>query len=926
MGQDKYTFATGTNANFIEDLYKEFSKNPESLDASWQKFFEGYEFAMNSGASSSSPERGDEGKVEAYINAHRRLGYLSANLNPLLPKREVPESLRPEFYGLKDIDPNKKFITTDLAQGEMTFAQIQTKLQETYCGTIGPDFQESNDVESVLWLQDIMESRNNKPSFSPESKKRILTKLAEAESFEHFVHNRYLGQKRFSVEGLDALIPLLDALIDEAAKLGVQEITMGMAHRGRLNVLTHILQKPYEKVFLEFEGNTFLSSEIEGDVKYHMGYAHEVETFSGKKMRLYLSPNPSHLEAVNAPVEGFTRARQEQSQGEETIVPVLLHGDASIIGQGVVAEVFNLSQLKSYKTGGTIHIITNNQIGFTTNPVDGKSCPFSSDISKMIRTPVLHVNADDPEAVIWVTQIAVAYRNTFKKDIVIDLIGYRRNGHNETDEPSFTQPLMYKVIAQHPTAFQIYSQQVLKEGILKEEDIASLLQTIKDRLNAAHTNVKSKAFLDHPAQVPASFQAILAYRKPDRNEVMAPVSTAVAEAKLKELAHAITETRKNFNPHPKIIRVLESRRKMLEGKGAIDWAFAELLALASLASESYPVRLSGQDSKRGTFSSRHAVLFDHESGEADELLRKKDWAPVDIINSPLSELACLGFEFGYSVGSPRTLVLWEAQFGDFVNGGQILLDQFLVASEAKWQQTSGLVLLLPHGHEGMGPEHTSARPERFLQSCGNLNIQVCNVTSPAQLFHLLRRQVLRKFRKPLILMTPKSLLRHPKVISSIQEFTSATFQELIDDPYVTDGKKAERLLMCTGKIYFELNALQESSADLARIPILRLEQIYPFPYEALSELIRKQYPKVREVVWVQEEPENMGAWSFVHSRLLRIADTIESVRYVGRKNSGSTAEGSSKAHALEQKRILEEAFALGGAKESKLVAKHSKKS
>ena len=908
MGFDRYTFASGSNAEFIEGLYEEYRGDPQTLEESWQKFFEGYEFALNS-TTGYKNERRDGANVEAYINAYRRFGYLSAHLNPLVAKPEIRENLKPEFHGLEKIDPKRKFVSVNFGEGEMTLAEITKKLQDTYASSIGPDFRESNDVEAIHWLQKTMESCNNKPSFSHEVKRRIAQKLAEAESFETFLQARYLGQKRFSVEGLDSLIPLMDTLVDEAAQLGTQEIILGMAHRGRLNVLSNILQKPYEHILLEFEGSNFNPYDIEGDVKYHLGYASEIETVSGKKMRIYLAQNPSHLEAIDAPIQGFTRARQEKL-GQESILPILVHGDASIIGQGVVAEVFNLSQLKSYETGGTLHIITNNQIGFTTNPEDARSCSFSSDISKMIRTPVLHVNADDPEAVVWVTKIAVAYRNQFKRDIVIDLVGYRRHGHNETDEPGFTQPLLYKRIAEQKTAYHSYAKKLVEDGVLNESELESMIQAVKDRLNEAHKKVKVKGFKAEVKALPVPFKEIFAYRKPEREEVMKPVETKVSAFELKECAAAITDLDKDFVPHPKIVRLLENRRKMLDGAGNIDWAFAELLAFSTLASEGYPVRLSGQDCKRGTFSSRHAVLFDYETGRPLEMLSRKNWATVSVINSPLSELGCLGFEFGYSVANPKTLVLWEAQFGDFVNGAQILLDQFLVASEAKWQQTSGLVLLLPHGHEGMGPEHTSARPERFLQSCGNLNIQVCNLSSPAQLFHALRRQVLREFRKPLVLMTPKGHLRHPKLVSETKDFTEGEFQELIDDATVTTANKSkvEKLILCTGKIYFELMAVKETRKDLESVPLVRLEQLYPFPYEVISKLLQKNYPRVREIVWVQEEPQNMGAWNFVRSRMTNVSQKIQSISYVGRKNSGSTAEGSAKAHEHEQKRIIEEAF------------------
>lgn len=908
MGHDGYTFANGNNAAFMESLYEEYKKNPESLDESWRKFFEGYEFALSVSQPGTSSERRDDSKVEAYINTFRRLGYLAANLNPLEKRTELPENLTPKFHGLDKVPPGKTFLTANLSDKEMSFEDIKTKLENTYCRSIGADFRESNDVEAVTWLQDMMESRDNVFDFDTQSKKHIVKKLAEAEVLEHFLQTRYLGQKRFSVEGLESLIPLFDNLIKEASEEGAHEMIIGMAHRGRLNILTNILEKPYEELLLEFEDKNVPSETIEGDVKYHLGYANEIELSSGKKMRLYLATNPSHLEAINAPIEGFTRARQEDSGGEKGIVPILLHGDTSIIGQGVVAEVFNLSQLPSYRTGGTIHIITNNQIGFTTLAQDSRSCPFSSDISKMIRTPVFHVNADDPEAVLWVTKIAVAYRYKFKKDIVIDLIGYRRHGHNETDEPAFTQPVLYKQIAKHPSVFKKYSQKLIEEGVISKEEIDSYVKSLKERLNEAHKNVKEKEFLAHPKKPPVAFKDIFNYRKPTREMILAPVKTQISEKDIKDLAKTVLDIRDGFHPHSKIQRLLDSRKKMTEGEGNIDWAFAELLAFASLAKEGYAVRLSGQDSKRGTFSSRHAVLMDAEDNKPFELLKRKNWKPVDIINSPLSELGCLGFEFGYSVANPSTLVLWEAQFGDFVNGAQILLDQFLVASEAKWQQTSGMVLLLPHGHEGMGPEHSSARPERFLQSCGDLNIQVVNLTSASQLFHALRRQMLRDFRKPLVIFTPKSTLRHPKSLSPLKDFSKSQFQEVLKDPFLQNSK-AKSLLMCTGKIFFELDAMRDENPEFSKTPILRLEQMYPFPYETLSKTLEEHYPEAQEIVWVQEEPKNMGAWDFVQRRLEKVKTGLKTL-YAGRQKSGSTAEGSARRHRFEQTRILTKAFEL----------------
>lgn len=925
------TFATATHAGYIEGLYEQYKNNPQDVEESWRKFFDGYEFALAtvgispSGLGSKPSNKGwdsdpvlvdkdlrDSAKVEAFINAYRRLGHLAAHLSPLSEKNPIPDNMKPDFHGLVDVHSEQKFHPSNFGAGhEMTFAEIVDKLTQTYCGHIGADFREMNDIDAVLWLQEKMESCQNKPPFSAELKKHILQKLAEAEGFETFLQARYLGQKRFSGEGVESVIPLLDIVLNDARQAGVQELCFGMAHRGRLNILVNIMGKPYERMLLQFEGSEFNAFDIDGDVKYHLGHAGEVSTFSGQKVRVYLAPNPSHLEAINPVLEGFTRSRQEVLGDWDSALPVLLHGDASFIGQGIVAETLNLSQLEHYKTGGTIHIITNNQIGFTTEPKDSRSCTYSSDISKIIRAPVLHVNADNPEAVAWVAQLAVMYRQKFHRDIVVDLVGYRRHGHNETDEPSFTQPTMYQKIAAHPTVFKLYGEQLAREGLYTEQEVTGLLKAAKDRLQAAYETIHSEETVKYKGEekMPPEFEKVLRSRKVGRDEVMQSVKTQVSEKRLKTLAQTILKIPESpsFTVHPKMKRLLESRSQMLEKNGAVDWGFAEILAFASLSAEGYSVRLSGQDCKRGTFSSRHAVMFDYKTGEAHELLKSVGPGPVSIINSPLSELGCLGFEFGYSLGMPRSLVLWEAQFGDFVNGAQIILDQFLVASEAKWNQTSGLVLMLPHGYEGMGPEHSSARPERFLQCSGNLNIQVCNVSTPAQLFHLLRRQMLRDFRKPLVLMTPKSLLRHPKVVSNIDQFTKGRFDELLDDELVTDRSKVKKLILCTGKIYYELAAAREAEKNFSKVPLLRCEQLYPFPKEKLLALL-KPYTKLQEVLWVQEEPTNMGPWNFIRPRLQEILGPKMLISYVGRKNSGSTAEGSGKAHQLEQKRILEQSL------------------
>jgi 2-oxoglutarate dehydrogenase E1 component len=902
------SFASGTHTVFLEKLYHDYKHNPESLDPSWKYFFQGYELALGGGSLPDGESSPNSARLEKMIQKFRQTGYRYADLNPLARRATLPADLQTSHFGLDNVPTTEKFIPADFWSGEHTLPEIHQRLAHTYCRTIGVDYRDVDDLDAMRWLQKEMEDCANQPPLSNDCKLHIYQKLVEAEGFEKFLHMRYLGQKRFSLEGLEALIPLLSILADEAAQQGANEMCLGMAHRGRLNVLANVLQKPHEKILQEFEGTVFNAFAIDGDVKYHLGYAKTIETLSGRSMRMHLAANPSHLEAVNPIVEGFTYARQQKWGGPQAVVPVLLHGDAAFVGQGLVPEVLNLSRLPHYQTGGTIHIVTNNQIGFTTNPAEGTSCEFNSDISKMVRAPVFHVNADDPEAVAWVAQLAMRFRARFARDVVIDLMGYRRHGHNETDEPSFTQPLMYKAISQQPSVVTSYAQHLQEQGVLTAVQVEELAKTYRERMNEAQQRVKSPGYTVPDFVPPQEFNEVFAYQKPSRADVFTAVKTAVTKADLTALTQKILDIPTGFNINSKAERIVDTRRKMLDADGSIDWSFAELLAFASLAQQGFGVRLSGQDCKRGTFSSRHGVLFDAETGEPLPLLQREGMARVDIINSPLSEQGCMGFEFGYSLSETRSLILWEAQFGDFANGAQIIIDQFLVASEAKWKQSSVLTLLLPHGYEGMGPEHSSARLERFLQSCGNLNIQVCNLTTPAQYFHALRRQMIRPFRKPLVIMSPKSLLRHPKVVSPLKDFSEQGFVEAIDDRQV-NAKAATRIVMCTGKIYYELLEYRDSKPELKDVAILRLEQLYPFPYETLNPIL-KRFANAKDIVWVQEEPENMGAWSFVSLRLPRIETLPKGakVRYVGRKGSGSTAEGSAKAHQLEQKRIVEEAF------------------
>lgn len=912
---DHFTFATGTNVSFLENMYESFQKSPEQLDDSWRRFFEGYEFALSAqsfGKPLTDTGTGQEhAKIEGFINTYRRLGHLYAHLDPLSSPPVPGKEMQPEAHGLGQVQAGQKFLPASFGNGEMTLQEIHDKLKKVYCHTIGADFREANRIDAVIWLQKQMESCDNQPVLPPEERIHILHKLSQAENFETFLQSRYLGQKRFSLEGLESLIPLLDTVITEAAENGTEELCMGMAHRGRLNVLANIIGKPYVHLLTEFEGSYVNPFDIDGDVKYHMGFANSVQTRHGKTVDLYLSPNPSHLEAVNPVVGGFIRSRQDQKiRSEDAFLNVLLHGDASFIGQGIVAETFNLSHLEDYRTGGTIHVITNNQIGFTTHPKNSRSCNYSSDIAKIVRAPVFHVNADHPESVVWVAKLATQYRNKFRDDVVIDLTGYRRHGHNETDEPTFTQPQMYKTIKSHKSVFRIYSDRLIEEGVISRKDHENLQAQDKMALQNAYEDVRKADYKLPAISWPEHLRDVFRYTKIPREEVMASVKTAVSEKQLQKTGARILSIPDHFNLHPKLKRIFQNRADMLKGSGSVDWAFAELLSFASLSEEGYRVRLSGQDCKRGTFSSRHGVLCDYITGQEFEPLNQgKPKSPVHIVNSPLSELGCLGFEFGYSVANKNALVLWEAQFGDFVNGAQIIIDQFISASESKWNLTSGLVLLLPHGFEGMGPEHSSARPERFLQQCGNINMQVCNVTTPAQYFHLLRRQMCRSFRKPLILMTPKSLLRHPLVRSPLKDFTKQCFQEVLDDQSINDPQQVEKLIFCTGKIYYELMEVRSCYEELSSTPVIRIEQLYPFPFERVRRLIAEKYNKVKNIVWVQEEPQNMGAWTFVRPRLREIFER-EELHYLGRKHSGTTAEGSAKTHKIEQKRILEEAFGL----------------
>ena len=858
-----------------------------------------------------------EAKVIELINAYRVRGHLIADTDPLhaLPILYHPE-LDIENYGLTIWDLDRVFITDGLANRESaTLREILDILQHAYCGKVGIEYRHIQNKEEKQWIREqIRREFVHQEPLPADVKKRLLWKLISAEQFERFLHTKYLGQKRFSLEGCETIIPLLDRLIDGAAARGVEHITFGMAHRGRLNVLANVIGNLCERIFAAFEGSIHPEFPAdEGDVKYHQGATGERVLADGRRVELTLSPNPSHLEAVDPVVEGMIRATQDTMQGQRGVtreqvidlaLPVLLHGDAAFAGQGIVMETLNLAGLKGYRTGGTIHIIINNQIGFTTGPEAGRSTIYSTDVARMTQLPIFHINGDDPEAAYRVLQIALNYRQQFNKDVVLDLIGFRRLGHNETDEPSYTQPLMYARVKAHPGVRTVYAKRLIKEGVVTEEEVNNLIAERVRRYEEALQNAKRKV-ADEPKQSQQHVEEL------DGSEV---VPTGVAAETIRNIAHKIAVVPEGFHVNPKMVGQLARRGKMGDGSAPIDWAFAEAVAFGSLVLEGTRVRLSGQDSGRGTFSQRHAVLYDTRTGQS--------WAPLselrsesnpaarfDVYDSSLSEEGVLGFEYGYSVVDKDALVLWEAQFGDFGNGAQTIIDQYIAASEDKWKQTSRIVLLLPHGYEGQGPEHSSARLERYLQLCAENNLQVCYPTTPAQYFHLLRRQVRPGMERPLVVMTPKSLLRLPAASSTIEEMVNGGFQPLIDDAEITDRDAVTRVVLCSGKVYYDFMEARKQSEERV-VAVVRLEQLYPFPLQILRDTLAK-YPNAKDLVWAQEEPQNMGGWTFIHERLENLLSSCERALYIGRSPSASPATGSYSIHQNEQAALVEAALKHG---------------
>jgi 2-oxoglutarate dehydrogenase E1 component len=887
------------NRGALEAAYQRWRQDPNSVDEAWRLFFEGFELGLAQASGPAVEATDKQTGIIRLIEAYRSLGHFLARLDPLSEPKTSHPQLELREFGLDARDLDRSFDTSHFrGLPRATLRELLAALRETYCRTIGVEYMHIQDLGIRRWLEERMEPRRNQPRLMRRQKLGILMDINFAELFEKFLHTRFIGQKRFSLEGAETLIPLLKAIIEHAADSGVREVVMGMAHRGRLNVLANILGKPYEEIFSEFEEN-FIPGSVEGDgdVKYHLGFSADRVTAQGNRVHISLTPNPSHLEAVDPVVEGRTRAKQFDFHDEDRSrgMPLLIHGDAAFAGQGLVAETLNLSQLAGYRTGGTIHVIVNNQIGFTTLPVDARSTIYCTDVAKMIQVPIFHVNGEDPEAAVYVAQLAVEFRQTFHRDVVIDMYCYRRHGHNEGDEPSFTQPLMYAKIRERPTLSEIYTEQLIMAGDLTTDEAEAIKAEFEAKLNRALEEVKTHP---RPSLGMRGFQG--RWQGLQREYSWTPVETGVPYEVLRYIAERLGQVPEHFQVHPKIRKLLEQHTRVVQERGLIDWPLAEALAFGSLLLERVPVRLSGQDSRRGTFSQRHAVLFDAVTGDTYIPLNNlsPDQAPLRIYDSLLSEAAVLGFEFGYSWDSPDKLVLWEAQFGDFANGAQVIIDQFLVCSESKWQRDSGLVLLLPHGYEGQGPEHSSARVERFLQMCAEDNIQVANPTTPAQYFHVLRRQMKRNFRKPLILFTPKSLLRHKRVVSPIDEFISGRFQEVLDDP-AADPERIRRLILCSGKLYYELleEREQRGREDIA---LVRMEQLYPFPGHLLERILRR-YPRVQEWVWAQEESMNMGAWSFMEPRLRAMGYEF---KYIGRDASASPATGSQRIHFREQQELV----------------------
>lgn len=897
---DKFTYIGNSDVNAIDDLYQKYVANPESVDIQWARFFEGVDFAKTDFDSGEIPENFQkEFKVITLINGYRSRGHLFTKTNPVRERRKYEPSLAIENFELEAADLQTVFQAgTEVGIGPATLQKIIEHLELTYCQSIGLEFAYMREPDRIEWFREIIEIQN-RPKFTDKEKKHIFDKISSATLFEQFLAKKYVGQKRFSIEGGEALIPALDVVIQKAAEYGVKEVVMGMAHRGRLNTLVNIFEKDHQSIFTEFDGKQFDSDEeFDGDVKYHLGFSTDVNTLAGKNVHLTLAPNPSHLEAVAPVVQGIARAKIDKYLKDEgDLITVAVHGDAAVAGQGLVYEVLQMAQLDGYRTGGTIHIVVNNQIGFTTNYLDARSSTYCTDVGKTTLCPVFHVNGDDVEAVVQTMSIAVSYRQKFNRDVFIDLLGYRKYGHNEGDEPKFTQPKLYKSIGKHPNPREIYLNQLVAEGVLSIEEGKKDEQKQMAMLDKAHGASKKQE-----KTVVLNFleETWKGYKHGKLEDFDQSPKTALTKAKLLSLGKKLATLPDGYKYFRKITKLLNDRIEQLE-KNELDWGMAEMMAYASLLDEGHPVRLSGQDVERGTFSHRHAVIKTEDDEEQIITLNllNKNQAQFDIYNSLLSEYGVLGFEYGYSLANPEGLTIWEAQFGDFYNGAQIIVDQFISSGEDKWFVQSGLVMLLPHGYEGMGGEHSSARIERFLQQCADLNWQVCNPTTPANHFHLLRRQIHREFRKPLVVFSPKMLLRYPKAVSKIEDLAKGGFQEILDDDVAKT--KVDTIVLCSGKFYYEAKE-EAAKRKVSNAAFIRVEQMYPFPTKQLDAVL-KTYKNAKNFVWAQEEPENMGPW-----RYMAMALRDMNLQVVARHSSAAPATGSSTTHKRRLVKLFNNLF------------------
>lgn len=916
---DRFSFLNAAHTAFFADLYDQYIENPDSVEPSWRSFFQGFDFANSgygdgfeyaqpsqNGAGATQPVSDYTGlpeklqkefKVLNLIEGYRTRGHLFTKTNPVRERRIFQPSLKLENFGLSDADLDIVFDAgKEVGLQNATLKQIVDHLRKVYCQHIGIEYMYIRDPEVRKWIQNRIGVNENHPQFSAEQKKQILGKLNEAVSFENFLHTKYVGQKRFSLEGGESLIPALDALVEAAAEQGVEHFVMGMAHRGRLNVLANTFGKSTADIFSEFDGKDYDDDALfDGDVKYHLGLTADKITKSGKKINMNLAPNPSHLETVGAVIEGIARAKQDRYFPEDNrkVLPIALHGDAAVAGQGIVYEIVQMAKLEGYKTGGTIHVVINNQVGFTTNYLDARSSTYCTDIAKVTLSPVLHVNADDAEAVVHAMLFALDYRMQFGSDVFIDLLGYRKYGHNEGDEPRFTQPNLYKAISKHKNPRDIYAEQLIAAGVIDKDYVAGLEKEYKALLEE---NLEASRKKELTIITPFMQDEWEGYtQQADREQMLKKFNTTFPKDKLTEIASVITELPKDKKFISKIQKLINDRKTMYFETDKLDWAMAELLAYGSLLTEGYDVRISGQDVERGTFSHRHAVVKVEDSEEEVVLLNqlKDQKGKFYIYNSLLSEYGVVGFDYGYALASPKTLTIWEAQFGDFSNGAQIMIDQYISAAEDKWNNQNGLVMLLPHGYEGQGAEHSSARMERYLQLCANDNMYVADCTTPANFYHLLRRQMKTNFRKPLIVFTPKSLLRHPLVVSTADEFANGSFQEVLDDP-IADAKKVKTLVFCTGKFYYDLIAERE---NLKRddIAFVRIEQLFPLPTEQLKEIIAR-YPNADDYVWAQEEPRNMGAYGYMLMNFTEVKFRVASLKAYSAPAAGSYTRAK-KRHA-----------------------------